>query len=204
MIAVVLFDFGGVLTESGKKGFIGETIAGLYGISPESVDISDLHGDLRRGKTGEETFFRKLNERYGSKIQITQKMFLDKVHEAFAPSPKVYDLAKRLREHGIQTAILSNIFDMNAQLLREQGWYDGFDPLILSCDEGFAKPDPEIYATTIKRLGVHPEEILFIDDQEKCLPPAEDLGMHTIRAVSAEQIVADTEVLIRNLNGITL
>lgn len=204
MIRVVLFDFGGVLTESGKRGFIGQTIAELYGISPESIDIGDLHADLRRGKSSEAIFFEKLNQRYGDKKQVTQAMFMDKVHQAFSPSPKVYDLAKRLRSHGIQTAILSNIFDMNAQLLRKQGWYDGFDPLLLSCDEGFAKPDPEIYEVTVERLGVKPEEILFIDDQEKCLPPATKLGMHTIRAVSPEQIIADTEVLIQDMNGITL
>lgn len=204
MIKVVLFDFGGVLTESGKQGFIGQTIADLYGMPLESVDISDLHADLRRGKSDEAAFFRELNRRYGSKKQVTQKMFLDKVHAAFLPSTAVYGLAKRLREHGIQTAILSNIFDMNAKLLRKQGWYNGFDPLVLSCDEGFAKPDPEIYAVAIERLGVRPEEIIFIDDQQKCLQPAQKLGMHTIEATSPTQIIADTKALIYRFNDIRL
>ena len=204
MIKVVLFDFGGVLTESGKRGFIAETVAGLYGISPESVDIADLHGELRRGQTDTKTFFTELNRRYGNKKQVTEQMFLKKTHAAFTPSPPVYDLAERLRAHGIRTAILSNIFNMNALALRKGGWYDGFDPVVLSYDVGYAKPDPEIYDLTLRRLGVKPQEVLFIDDQEKCLPPAIKLGMHVIRADSPAQIVGDTEALIKKVNGITL
>jgi epoxide hydrolase-like predicted phosphatase len=204
MIKVVLFDFGGVLTESGKKGYIAETVAGLYGIPAESVDIADLHGDLRRGKSDTEAFFTELNRRYGQQKQVTEQMFQDKTRTDFRPSPLVYDVAKRLRDHGIRTAILSNIFNMNAVVLREQGWYDGFDPVLLSYDLGYAKPDPEIYDITLERLGVRPDEVLFIDDQDKCLAPAEKIGMHTIKAVSPEQIVVEIQAIIRKYNGVTL
>lgn len=204
MIKVVLFDFGGVLTESGRKGYIAETIAGLYGLPLESIDIGDLHGDLRRGKSSTNDFFNELNRRYGARKQVTEQMFLQRTGASFEPSPPVYDLAGRLRTHGIRTAILSNIFSMNALALQKGGWYDGFDPVLLSYDLGYAKPDPEIYDIALKRLGVRPEEILFIDDQEKCLTPAATLGMQVIRAISPAQIVADTESLIKKTNGITL
>lgn len=204
MIKAVLFDFGGVLTESGKKGFIAETLAGLYGVPPESIEIADLHGELRRGKSSTEDFFKQLNQRYGAEKHVTEQMFLDRTNVIFVPSPSVYDLAKRLRAHGIRTGILSNIFEMNARALQQQGWYDDFDPVLLSCDMGFAKPDPEIYDIMLKNLGLQPSEILFIDDQEKCLQPARQLGMHSIEAKSPAQIVADTEAIIQKVNGIAI
>jgi len=202
MIKIVLFDFGGVLTKSGKRGFIAQTVAELYGVDPNKVDIGDLHYMMRRGLGTEEAFFNALNKRYGG--NITKDTFLQRTHAYTVPSEEVYALAARLRSHGIRTGILSNVFAFSAEQLRKEGRYDGFDPLILSCDEGFAKPEEEFYRLAIERSGVQPEEILFIDDQEKCMPPARQLGMHTLVAVSPQQIVEDTEALIRKLNGITL
>lgn len=204
MIKAVLFDFGGVLTEGGKQGFVGQTIAELYGLPYESVDIADLHADLRRGKSDAAQFFAEINRRYGHTKQITEAQFLEKTVAACVPSPKLYDLASRIRDHGIKTAIFSNIFKVNARLLEKEGWYKGFAPLFLSCDEGFAKPDIEMYELAVQRLGIHPQEILLIDDQEKCLPPAKKLGMHTIQAISPEQTVADTEALLKAHNQIEL
>lgn len=202
MIKVVLFDFGGVLTESGKTGFVTESLAAVYGVRPEDLDVRQDHYLLRRGKGDVQALFDRLNKQFGK--QVTKEIFLDKVHGMFVPSSEVYDLAARLREHGIRTGILSNIFSMNADVLREQGRYDGFDPVILSCDEGYAKPDPELYEIAIKKLGVQPEEILFVDDQEKCMGPARDFGMKTLIAEDPGQIVHDVTKIVEQQNGIAL
>lgn len=202
MIKVVLFDFGGVLSKTGTRGFIQEKIAELYGRDPKDVDITDLHMDLRRGVSTDEEFFAELNRRFNG--NVSKEMFLDRVNGAVEVSEKVYDLASRLRKYGIATGIFSNVFAMNADMIRKQGLYDGFDPVLLSCDEGCAKPDEEFYKKALEKTGVQPHEILLIDDQEKCMPPAEKLGMHVILAISPEQIVTDTEALIATQNGITL
>jgi len=202
MIKVVLFDFGGVLSKTGKKGFIQEKIAELYGLNPKDVDITDLHMDLRRGVSTDEQFFAMLNKRFNG--NVSKEMFLDAVNGAVDVSSEVYDLAARLRKHGIATGIFSNVFAMNAAAIRKQGLYDGFEPVLLSCDEGCAKPDEEFYKKAIERTSVQASEILLIDDQEKCLPPAEKLGMHVILATSPQQIVVDTEALITAENGINL
>jgi epoxide hydrolase-like predicted phosphatase len=202
MIKAVLFDFGGVLTESGKSGFTGSLMAELYGVDVESLDIGKDHALMRRGREADEALFERLNAKYGK--QITKQMFVDKAQSAFKPSQNVYDLAARLREHGIKTGLLSNIFKMNAERLRADGWYDNFSPVVLSYAEGYAKPDPEIYDIAIRKTGVQPAEILFIDDQAKCINPARALGMKVVTAVSPEQIVADATALIEAENGIKL
>ena len=202
MIKAVLFDFGGVLTEGGKKGFIGETLAGLYGVVPSEIDIGDLHYMMRRGKGTEEGFFEELNKRYGG--SVTKEEFLKQAHTLTMPAKEVYVLAETLRAHGIKTGILSNVFAMNAEQLRREGRYEGFGPIILSCEEGCAKPEEKFYEAAIARVGVRPEEILFIDDQSKCLPPAQKLGMHTVLAESPSQIVADTKAFIRKHNSVDL
>jgi len=202
MIKVALFDFGGVLTESGKSGFVNSTIAALYGADPEKFDIGEWHYKLRRGKGDPDELFAELNKKYGN--QVTKEMFVESAQHEFKPSQAVYDLAKRLRNKGIRTGILSNIFAMNAEVLRRKGWYDGFDPIILSCEEGYAKPDKEFYQIAINRVGIDPHEIVFVDDQDKCIGPAQELGMYTVKAVGPEQIVQDVTEIVEMVNGITL
>jgi FMN phosphatase YigB (HAD superfamily) len=67
-----------------------------------------------------------------------------------------------------------------------------------------AKPDPLFYERAVVALGVRPDEIIFIDDQDQYRVPAETLGMHFIFAESPEQIVADVETLIFEYDGIRL
>lgn len=200
MIKAVLFDFGGVLTEGGKKGFIQATIANLLGMPVDQVDIGDLHYMLRRGKGTEDLFFAEINKRYNA--HLSRETFLASLEGHTLPSQQVYDLAAALRKHDITTGILSNVFGMSAQDLRDRGFYDGFDPIILSCEEGYAKPDVELYEIAMQKTGVLGSEILFVDDQDKCMPPAQALGMHTVQALDPDQIVADVRKVIIDQNGI--
>lgn len=202
MIKAVLFDFGGVVSETGKHGFIRQLIAELYHRPEADVKIQDLHVALRRGVASEEAFFAELNRRYGG--LVTKEQFVIKANALVRLSPEVQELARKLKQHGIKTGLFSNVFDMNARELRRRGVYRGFDPVILSCEEGYVKPEPEIYQIALKRLGMQAKEVLFIDDQEKCLPPAKKLGMHTILATSSQQIVDDTIALLARTNGVIL
>lgn len=202
MIKVVLFDFGGVLTESGKSGFIAESLAEVYGVPVDQLDIRRDHYLLRRGRGDESALFDRLNKQFGK--QVTKQMYLNKAHGTLRASRKVYDLAQRLRDHGVRTGILSNIFAMDAEVLRAEGQYDGFDPVILSCDEGYAKPDLELYDITIKKLGVKPEEILFVDDQQKCIGPALKMGLVAVTALNPDQIVQDVTKIVESQNHIAL
>lgn len=199
MIKAVLFDFGGVLTESGKAGFVRSILADLYGVSLEDLYSDEVQQAWRRNQVDASDVLGALNEHYGK--DITTDMFFAKMTGATLRTPEVYSLAEQLREHGIKTGILSNIFSTTAANLRKEGYYDDFDPVILSCEQGYAKPDEELYKIAIQRTGVKADEILFIDDQEKCRPPAEKLGMHFLLAESPQQIVDDTLAIISDQNG---
>lgn len=203
MIKAVLFDYGGVLTEGGKVGGISTTLAALTGLPAETINMSDLHAQYIRGLMSEQEFFAELNRRYGGARSITADDF-NNASDIFVKAQPVYDLAARLRAHGIATGILSNMYDMSARKLRELGRYADFSPVILSCEEHLAKPDRAFFELAIKRLGIPAEQILFIDDQERFKHIAEGLGMHFLRADNTAQIVADVTRIIEKANGITL
>lgn len=202
MIKTVLFDFGGVLSETGRQGFIRQVLAELYEVGEDKIDISNLQYQWRKGMTDEDAMFTSLNQLLGK--QLTKEDFFARAHQKFVRSKDMYDFVERLRAQGVKTGILSNVFTSTACEMRDRGLYQGFDPIVLSCEEGFAKPDEELYKIAIARCHNQPEEIIFIDDQEKCRPPAEKLGMHFVLAVSAEQAVAETAALLQKLNKVSI
>ncbi len=50
---------------------------------------------------------------------------------------------------------------------------------------GRQKPDPVVYHETLQQLGCQPNEVVFLDDQEKNLKPAREMGMTTIEVSGA-------------------
>ena len=66
-----------------------------------------------------------------------------------------------------------------------------FDLVVESSKEGIRKPDPQIYLTTCERVGVNPENAVFLDDLGINLKPARALGMRTIKVVSEQQAIDD-------------
>ena len=68
-----------------------------------------------------------------------------------------------------------------------------FDLIVESSVEGIRKPDPRIYQLTCKRLGVPPQACVFLDDLGINLKPARALGMHTIKVLSEDQAIADLQ-----------
>jgi epoxide hydrolase-like predicted phosphatase len=204
MIKAVLFDYGGVLTRAGTKGDVEKSLALHYKMAVEDLKVDDLVDGIRRGKIKTEDFFLALAKRFPSDNPMTEEAFIDRHKEMRSRSMEVYDLAERLRKHGIKTGILSNIFEMTAAALRVIGVYKSFDPVILSCEVKMAKPDPEIYQLAVRKLDVKPSEIVFIDDQAKCWPPAEKIGIKVIKAKSPSQIVREVTSAVRQENKLLL
>ncbi|HEX5394911.1 MAG TPA: HAD-IA family hydrolase [Candidatus Saccharimonadales bacterium] len=120
------------------------------------------------------------------------------------PHPTIRKLAKRLREHGIRTGILSNTILGMPLAIRLTGGYRGFAPVILSSKVGIAKPNSGIYDIAIKRTGAKPREILFIDNRAENIEAARKLGLHVIRAKNAKQVNKEVGKVLAAENNLKL
>lgn len=198
MIKAVLFDYGGVVTHGGKPGMLSNNLAARLEISDEQATTLLGYGfdKIKRGLIDGDEFWRILEEAHGAPIpEASRDIWLH--WEDIAPIEEVMGLRQQLQDLGIKTGILSNVEPVVAETLYDHGAYDDFTPLILSCEVGYAKPDPEIYELALSKLGgLKSDEVLFIDDQEKMLAPARQLGMQTLLAESPEQLIRDTKVLL--------
>ena len=99
----------------------------------------------------------------------------------------------RAREQGIVTGLLSNSWGRATDY---DALGDIFDGKVISAEEGMRKPDPRIYPLAAERMGLAPEEIVFVDDLGFNLKPAKQLGMTTILHTDAATTIPQLEDIL--------
>ena len=104
----------------------------------------------------------------------------------------------QLKKKGYVIGSMSGVLELHHKLFREKGIYNVFDFNIFSFKVGYNKPDIQIYKLLIKKLKLSPKEIIFIDDIQECLNPAQKLGMKTILYKNNKQLKKE---LAQELNG---
>lgn len=195
-----LFDYGGVITgRSLADNEVAERLARNLDISQNQANelIESIWRRFVLGALTEAEVWESLEKQYGKPIEHSKRNIWDQWGD-MPPIPEMLSLVQRLRINGYRVGLLSNVMVYNANDIREHGVYDGFDFLVLSYEQGFAKPDPEIYDIALKKLGegIKPSEVVFLDDKEECLAPAREVGIKTILVKSDEQAIADVEKLL--------
>lgn len=182
MIQAVIFDIGGVLirTADHQPRRKWEAQLGLAaGESEEIVFGSEMGQKAQRGAITDEALWtwvgQRLNLDAGNLAAFRQGFWAGDVLDT-----ALVDFIRALRP-GYQTAVISNATDGLLDSLTHQFHIvDAFDLIVGSAKEKVMKPDPEIFARTLARLGRAPEEAVFIDDFAHNIAAARALGLHTI------------------------
>lgn len=99
-----------------------------------------------------------------------------------------------LQDKGFPTAILSNMGEEMLRYMRQEfGWLAHFQHHTWSCELGIGKPDPAIYVHTCERLGVPPQETLFLDDKPENIEAASSVGLNAVLFESIGQLRRDLQ-----------
>lgn len=77
-----------------------------------------------------------------------------------------------------------------------RGFEDMADLIVYSHEVGVAKPDPRIYAITCERLGVQPDEMIFLDNVPGNVAAAQQCGIHAVLYHNNAQAIRDIEALL--------
>ncbi|KAI5083076.1 hypothetical protein GOP47_0002819 [Adiantum capillus-veneris] len=80
--------------------------------------------------------------------------------------PEAGTALKAIRTAGIKLAVVSNFDTRLRPLMKALHCYDWFDTIIVSAEVGLEKPNPEIFLTACKELGVRPEQVLHVGDDK--------------------------------------
>ncbi len=189
MIKCVIFDIGGTLHNETDVPIF-EKLAKMCKKDVDAVRnaVEDAIPDYQRGKITEAEFWVRFGERLGIDASSLRTFWEDNQKKYIKRNSEMERLVKGLKKSGYIVTALSNTEAGVAKYNRKLGVYDEFQIVVLSCDVGFRKPDPEIYKITLQKVGVKPEECVFADDRKDFLAPATKLGMKTIHFKSLPQL----------------
>jgi FMN phosphatase YigB (HAD superfamily) len=134
---------------------------------------------------------------------IPTEKILSEIFSACSYLPWVaFDDCDILKELNIKKAILSNFNSTLKNLTDQLIGENIFDEIIISENENCRKPSIGFYQLAIEKLGVSPENILYIGDSLKLdVIPAQKTGMNTL-LIDRENIFPYTKSRISSFKEI--
>jgi putative hydrolase of the HAD superfamily len=193
-IAVVLFDFGGVLAEEGFREGL-KYIARCEGLSPEKFfeTASDAVYDSGyvTGNADEHAYWtlvRKL-----TRIDRSDEYLRNSILDRFKLRPWMLELVRKLRQKGLRVGILSDQTQWLDELNQRYDVFKEFDAVFNSFRIGIGKKDPEVFSLVAQTLGVPPQEILFVDDHEGNISRARSRQFQGIHYSDRQQFTREIE-----------
>ncbi len=189
MIRAVIFDVGGVLKTDTSKEIFGD-IARAFEIKFELAKsvASKLLRQYEINAISEEELWKQFSQKVKKNLPTSyEKLLIKKYISNYKKNDEVWKIVKKLKPKYLLIA-LSNTIPPHAQYNRVNGVFRDFDMTILSCEVKSRKPEEKIYRLPIKKLGLEPENFLYIDDKPKYLLPAKKVGMKTFHYQSPEQL----------------
>ncbi len=190
-IQAVIFDmYETLVTQFCSPLYYGTQIAQELGLAPEEFLPGWRETEEARATgllTFEETMELLLRkhgihtpQRHRQVVQKRTAIQTDCFHHLH---PDILPMLQKLKKNGVKIGLITNCFSEEAKLIRESALFPYFDAPCLSWEVGVRKPDPAIYRHCTVKLGISPENCLYVGDGgSRELETAGELGMQAVQA----------------------
>jgi putative hydrolase of the HAD superfamily len=201
----VIFDFFGTLTSAMKRGPAHDQAARALGCDPTAfTDMLDrtyqARASGRYGDAGAGLYriARQLGRSPGpGQVAEAVRLVTSGLSDGIRLRPDAVRALWRLRNAGLRTGLVSDCTDDLPALLPSMPIADLLDVTVYSVHLGVTKPHPALFQTACRRLGVAPEQCLYVGDGGgRELSGAQSVGMTAVRLAApdlAGHLVFDSE-----------
>jgi glucose-1-phosphatase len=201
-ISLILFDLNGVLYRYDRDARIGH-LASIANRSSNAVLTAIWNSGFEdsgdAGVLDADTYLRGFGACIG--YDITEADWVAAQQVALTPIAATLGLLPRIRPE-VRCAVLTNnnllVLRHLATLYPEVAASVG-NRACVSAEFAVRKPDPEVYRRCLVRLGVAPEQALFVDDSVANVAGAHDAGLHSHEYIGPEELA--TVLSTRGLLG---
>lgn len=194
-IKAVLFDMDGVLIEAKDWHFdaLNDALV-LFGMKisyDEHLAVFD--GLPTRKKLQILSRTRGLPERLHDFInEYKQHRTMEMVYSRCRPLFHHQYALARLKREGYHLAVCSNsIRSTVSAMMMRSALLESLDFFLSNEDVSKSKPDPEIYVTAAKRLGLAPSQCLVVEDNEHGIQAAVASGSHLLQVATVYDVTYD-------------
>lgn len=117
----------------------------------------------------------------GEQLEKAASARLNFVRKTLNPRFDSVSVLEALRERDTKTALISNCSPDAEELWHETPFPSLFDITVFSSSAGMKKPDPRIYRLALDKLGVNPDECIFVGDGDSNeLTGAKNVGIYPV------------------------
>jgi len=182
MIKSIISDLGKVIVDfDNNRFFSGLSRYCSYSFDEivwQSRDHLHLHLAFDSGEIDPQEFYLKVKQVLSANLD--QDEFFRLYNDIFSLNEKVVQTFQKLKGK-CRLIILSNTDPERFGFIKKTfpAVLD-FDDFVLSFEQGFLKPQKEIYKIALKKAQALPSECVFIDDMEENISAAASLGFNTI------------------------
>ena len=193
----LVLDYGGVLTTNVFDSFRDfcvrerlepDAVKTLFRANPEARSLVRA---VETGDIAEDEF----SARFGALLGIEDcERLIDRLFAGMGPDEAMLAAVRGARAQGVKTGLISN--SMGEGRYDRGAFPELFDGVVISGEVGLHKPEPEIFHLGAERVGLPPEECVFVDDLRENCEGAEAVGMTAILHRGAERTVPELERLL--------
>ena len=204
----VIFDMDGVLADTGPIHYESwKKMCQEIGVSFNKELFNETFGqtspEITRRLLGANADQAEVKKR----ASLKEKYYRGMVRDELKPLPGVIQLIKELHENGFKLAVGSSGPPENVKLLVDAlALKRFFSELISAADVKNGKPDPEVFLTAARRLGIEPKRCLVIEDAPVGIQAAKSAQMKCIALTTThprEELI-EADHIAENLSEINV
>lgn len=173
MIKAVIFDCFGVLTTDGWLAFCDK----YFPMEDERrAAASELNRQTDAGLMSAAQFESEIARLAGIDLSDARRVL-----DSHVRNDALFDYIRDEIKPHYKVGLLSNVSEDYTDELFTPEQIALFDETTFSFELGVLKPHPAMYETIATKLGMLPEECVFIDDREPFAAGARDVGMKALQ-----------------------
>jgi putative hydrolase of the HAD superfamily len=198
-VRCLMLDMGGVLTKEHRQDKLDELMS-MIGANCTRDEFRNAYfgerSDYDRGTVDANEYWRRVTHSLGlepPKAADIDGLIRVDLESWFNMRSGMLDFLGGVRGRVGRLVLLSNIHADGVRYIREgegRSWASSFDELVLSCEHKLIKPEAAIYELALTKVGVSPDETLFIDDNQENVEAARRAGLESFRFTSEEDFFA--------------
>lgn len=144
-----------------------------------------------RGQVTEEQLWRDVAQNIGDD-PAHWSLIADTFYSAIRLNEELAGFLHSLRPH-YRTAILTNAPDGIRAWIQRFHLDQAVDEVIISAEVHASKPYPDIFQIAANRLGLPPQQAIFIDDEPRFIEGAQAVGMVGVLFTDTAQAIAQVQ-----------